>query len=87
MFKDYKDIVTVEEMSEMLRIGRNSAYNLIKNGCIRYLKNGRSILIPKIYIIEYVSESCSQTDENMVQYDRSVVCDRHIEKEVSDYDG
>lgn len=31
MFNDYHDIITVDELCEMLRIGKHSAYTLLAN--------------------------------------------------------
>ena len=47
MFNEYKDIVTIEELQEMLRIGRSKAYQLLRNGSIKAFHNGRIWMIPK----------------------------------------
>ena len=54
MFRDYPDVVTVEELQAMLGIGRNTAYRLIKDGEIKSIKIGKKIRIPKIYIQKYL---------------------------------
>lgn len=55
LFSDYPDVVNVEQMCSMLGgIGKKTAYDLLKNGEIRYIKLGRSFKIPKICIIEYI---------------------------------
>jgi len=41
MFKDYDDIITVEELCEILKIGKNGAYELLSSGQIRALRIGR----------------------------------------------
>jgi excisionase family DNA binding protein len=38
MFNDYKDVVTVEELAEMLKIGRNTAYELVRANTIKSLR-------------------------------------------------
>lgn len=48
-------LLTVEEVAEQLRIGRNSAYNLVRSGQIRYIKIGRTIRIPQSAVIELVN--------------------------------
>lgn len=58
MFSEYRDIVTIEELQEMLRIGRSTAYKLLRSGQIKALHNGRIWLIPKKSVIEYVAEWC-----------------------------
>ena len=57
MFDKYHDVMTVEEVCDALRIGYNSAYKLLNNGSIKALRNGRSWLIPKACLIEYVETS------------------------------
>ena len=42
-----KVTMTVLEMAQSLGIGRNMAYELIKNGRVPFLKIGRQIRIPK----------------------------------------
>ena len=53
MFSEYKDIVTIEELQEMLRIGRSKAYQLLRS-----FHDGRVWLIPKKSVIEYVIGRC-----------------------------
>ncbi len=57
MFKDYPDILTVEQLSEALSIGINTAYRLIKKQVIGYKRIGRKILIPKLCLIDYVQSA------------------------------
>ncbi len=54
MFNEYSDIVTVEELCEMLRIGRNKAYDLLRSGEIRAFRCVRTWLISKEAVIEFV---------------------------------
>jgi excisionase family DNA binding protein len=42
VFEQYNDIVTLDEMAEMLGNGRNHAYQLLKNNQLKSFKNGRS---------------------------------------------
>ena len=35
LFKDYPDVVSVEQVSEMLRIGQVLAYRLVRSGKIK----------------------------------------------------
>lgn len=59
MFKDYADVVSVEEMCKMLRIGRNTAYSMLHDGVIKSYRNGKIYIIPKQSIINFVSDICS----------------------------
>jgi len=56
MFKDYNDVVTVGELAEMLKIGRNTAYELVRAGLIPSIRVGRQIRVSKQAIIEYLSK-------------------------------
>jgi excisionase family DNA binding protein len=57
--RDVKDASEVSDLQEMLNIGRNSAYNLIRENKIKHFKVGKSIKIPKIYIIEFMQSICA----------------------------
>ena len=55
MFRDYPDVVTVEQMCEMLGgISIKTGYRLLKNGTIKSFVVGRRYRIPKLYIFEYL---------------------------------
>ena len=55
MFRDYPDVVTVEQMCEMLGgISTKTGYRLLKNGTIKSFVVGRRYRIPKLYIFEYL---------------------------------
>ncbi len=47
MFNEYSDIVTVDEVCEMLRIGRNKAYDLLRSGEIKSFRSRRLWIISK----------------------------------------
>ncbi len=54
MFANYPDVVSVEQLQQMLGIGQVLAYNLVKHGEIKSRKVGREYKIPKINIIKYI---------------------------------
>lgn len=56
MFQDYKDIVDVKQMCEMLDISNHHAYNLLKRGEIKARKVGAIYRIPKKNIIAYLED-------------------------------
>ena len=56
MFPDYPDIVTVKQLREMLGVSRALAYKLISDGEIQAVKIGTSLKIPKVSVINYVTE-------------------------------
>ena len=49
------DILTVMEAAEVSRIGRTMMYRFIKSGQIRHVKIGKKILIPRIYLQEFLA--------------------------------
>jgi excisionase family DNA binding protein len=54
MFEQYPEVLTVKEMAEMLHIGRNSAYDLIKFQKIQAVRVKSQIRIPKESVIRYL---------------------------------
>lgn len=54
MFDAYDDVVPIEDLMEILDIGRNKAYELLQSGQIKSFKVGKSYRIPKICIQNYV---------------------------------
>lgn len=56
MFPDYPDIVTVKQLREMLGVSRALAYKLISDGEIQAVKIGTSLKIPKVSVIDFVTE-------------------------------
>ena len=55
MFTAYPDIVNIIQLKEMLGIGVNLAYRLVRNQTIPSLKVGREYKIPKRNIIYYLT--------------------------------
>ncbi len=58
LFSEYKDIVTIEELQEMLRIGRSKAYQLLRSGSIKAFHNGRIWMIPKQSVVDFIARQC-----------------------------
>ena len=56
MFPDYPDIVTIKQLRDMLGVSRALAYKLISDGEIQAVKIGTSLKIPKVSVINYVTE-------------------------------
>ena len=51
----YPDILTVKDVMEILRVGKNTAYQLLNSGEIRSRKVGKKYLIPKKSVIDYIN--------------------------------
>ena len=54
MFNEYSDVITIDELCEMLRIGRNKAYELLRSGKIKAFRCGRLWIISKDAVVEFV---------------------------------
>ena len=55
MFLQYPDVVTIQQVMEMLNIGKNKAYELIQNGTIQTVRIGKKYIIPKVAVIQFLS--------------------------------
>ncbi len=58
-FTEYPDIVSFDQMREMLHIGRNKGYTLLEQKKIRSIRIGNRHKIPKISIIEFLNQDSS----------------------------
>ena len=56
LYSEYPDIVTPDDLMQMLRIGRNAAYALIHSNAIASFRVGRRYKITKQSVIEYISK-------------------------------
>jgi len=53
--EDFPVVLTPEQLSDILKIGRNGIYNLLRSGAIRSIKIGRQYRIPREALSEYLS--------------------------------
>lgn len=57
MFEDYPDVVEVKDLCRMLGgISRKMVYQLLTEQKIRSVRIGRSYKIPKVCVIEYLTQ-------------------------------
>ena len=54
MIRDYPEILTVKETSELLGVSTKTVYKLLKNGEIQKRSVGRSFRIPKVNVTEFL---------------------------------
>ncbi len=54
IFKDFPDIVSVEQMSQMLGISTKTGYKLLRENKIAHLRFGRKYAVPKLHILKYM---------------------------------
>jgi len=50
-------VLSVEDIADTLAIGRNAAYQLVKDGNIQSIRVGRSIRIPRNALIQFVERT------------------------------
>ena len=62
MFEEYKDIVTIDDVAQMLGIGKNNAYNLVREGKLHAWKIGRAWKTSKESVIYYVKSNTKTYD-------------------------
>jgi excisionase family DNA binding protein len=56
MFTDYPDVVSVEQLGQMLGgVSSKTVYRLLKAGTIKSLYVGKRYIIPKLYVLEYLT--------------------------------
>lgn len=54
MLENYQDILIFDELVEILNIGENTTYNLLKNKKIYSKKIDREYKIPKLCVIDFL---------------------------------
>jgi len=57
MFKNYPDLLNVDELIDVLKISKKTVYKLLKDNKIKHIKTGREYRIPKVYVIDYLLAS------------------------------
>lgn len=55
MLSEYPDVLSVNELQTVLRIGRSATYSLLKENTIKTLKVGNRYIIPKQSVIDYLT--------------------------------
>ena len=57
MLNNYPDVLTVKQLAEILNIGQNAAYRMVKHREIGAKYIGRAIRIPKTSVIMYLNSA------------------------------
>jgi excisionase family DNA binding protein len=63
MFEKYPDIVTIQNLMEMLHIGKSSAYSLLQQNKIKHVRVGKKYVIPKQSVVGFVNDFCYNGDK------------------------
>ena len=56
-FDDLPDLLTVKELQEFLRLGRNRTYELLKSRAIPSIRLGQKLLVPRQGVREFLARS------------------------------
>jgi len=59
-YQNYDDLplcLSVKQVAEVLGIGRNTAYELVRSGQIKSIRVGRNIRIPKAEILSFLNRN------------------------------
>lgn len=56
MLESYDDILTVEEVASILKVGMTQAYKLVRTGLLKAYKEGKDWKIPKEALYLYIKE-------------------------------
>jgi excisionase family DNA binding protein len=54
MFKDYPDVLSIDQMAEMIGISTKTAYKVVNDGKVDCVKVGRAYKIPKVNVMKYL---------------------------------
>ncbi len=54
MLENYPDVMNIEDICTALNIGKNTAYQLVRNKSLKSIRIGKTYKIPKIYLIEFL---------------------------------
>ena len=60
MLKDYPDVMSIEQMCEILGINTKTGYCILREGKICCLKVGRTYRIPKAHLFTFLCIGCGE---------------------------
>lgn len=63
MLEKYKDVLNISELCEILRIGKTTAYKMLRDKEIANRLCGNKYIIPKAAVIDYLTD-CQTFQEN-----------------------
>lgn len=64
MLNEYPDVLTVQQLAEILCIGEAAAYRLVKERTIGSVRMGRTIRIPKVCVVDYLNAARYKTAQS-----------------------
>lgn len=64
MLEKYNDILSIHDLMEILDIGQNKAYDMVRTGTLYSVRIGRQIRIPKQSLIDFLTNPSYTNDNN-----------------------
>ena len=59
MFESLDDILTIEEVAEVLKLGTTHTYRIVRSGQLKGYTEGKDWKIPKSSLIDYIQSKLS----------------------------
>ena len=59
LFTNYPDVLEIKDLQQALKIGRASAYKLLRSGAIQNFKVGNTYKIPRTALLQYIEKNCN----------------------------
>ena len=57
------DLITIEEMREILSIGKNAAYTILNSGELKAFKIGKVWKIPRQSVYDYINDQVAKQNK------------------------
>lgn len=55
--EDFGDVLTTDELLEIIPVGKTTLYKLLKSNVIKHLKVGKKFIIPKQFVVDYLNSA------------------------------
>ena len=56
MFESYEDILTIQDVADILKVGTTQVYKIVRSGKLKAFKEGKDWKIAKPALVEYVAQ-------------------------------
>ena len=57
ILENYKEVLSVQDVYNILPIGRNNVYKLLNSNKIKNIRVGNKIIIPKQYLVDFLQSA------------------------------
>lgn len=56
MFESYENILTIQDVADILKVGTTQVYKIVRSGELKAFKEGKDWKIAKPALVEYVAQ-------------------------------